>query len=295
LKQLLTSAPILKIANPNKDYIVCTDACKEGLGGVLSQQGFVICYESRKLKEHERHYATRDLELAAIVHALRKLRHYLMGKRFELRTNHNGLKYLFDQPTLNAREIRWLEFLCEYDFDIKHIKGKENKVVDALSKKVHELHAIAIRMYRTEIKDIILEAANVDLQYKGLVAKLQHRERPQTKESYTLGTDGLLLYKNRVYVPNVQELKLAILKETHNVAYARHPGYQKTVAAVKSHYFWPGMKKEIVEYIARCMECQKVKAEHRHPAGLLQPLPIAEWKWDVVTIDFITRLPRTSK
>jgi hypothetical protein len=140
-----------------------------------------------------------------------------MGRRFELRTDHNGLKYLFDQLTLNARQTRWLEFLCEYDFDIKHIKGKENKVVDALSRKVHELHATTISMYRTEIKDRILEAANVDLQYRGLVAKLQQRERPQTQGSYTLGTDGLLLYKNRVYVPNVQELKLAILKEMHNV------------------------------------------------------------------------------
>jgi hypothetical protein len=133
------------------------------------------------------------------------------------------------------------------------------------------------------------------LQYKRLVAKLQQHEKPQTKESYTLGTDGLLLHKNRVYVPNVRELKLEILKEMHNVTYAGHPGYQKTVAAVKSHYFWPGLKKEIAEYIARCMECQKVKAEHRHPAGLLQPLPIPEWKWDVVTMDFITGLPRTSK
>jgi ribonuclease HI len=182
---------------------VCTDACKEGLGGVLSQEGFVVCYESRKLKEHEKNYATHDLELAAIVHALRKWRHYLMGKRFELRTDHNGLKYLFDQLTLNARQIRWLEFLCEYDFDIKHIKGKENKVVDALSRKVHELHATTISMYQTEMKDRILEAANADLQYKNLVAKLQQCERPQTKEIYTLGTNGLLLYKNRVYVPNV--------------------------------------------------------------------------------------------
>jgi hypothetical protein len=90
-------------------------------------------------------------------------------------------------------------------------------------------------------------------------------------------------------------LKLAILKEMHNVAYAGHPGYQKTMAAVKSHYFWPGLKKEIIEYITRCMECQKVKAEHRDPTGLLQPLPIPEWKWDVVTMDFIIGLPRTSK
>jgi hypothetical protein len=90
-------------------------------------------------------------------------------------------------------------------------------------------------------------------------------------------------------------LKLAILKEMHNVTCAGHPGYQKTVAAVKSHYFLSGLKKEITEYIARCMECQKVKAEHRHPVGLLQPLPIPQWKLDVVTMDFITGLPRTSK
>jgi hypothetical protein len=98
-----------------------------------------------------------------------------------------------------------------------------------------------------------------------------------------------------VYVPNVQDLKLAIMKEMHNVAYAGHPEYQKNMAAVKSHYFSSGLKKEIAKYISRCMECQKVKAEHRHPAGLLQLLPILEWKWDVVTMDFITGLPRTSK
>jgi hypothetical protein len=147
LKKLLTSALIPRIADSNEYFLVCTDACKEGLGGVLSHNGFVIFYESKKLKEHERNYATRDLELAPIVHALKKWRHYPMGRRFEWRTDHNGMKYLFDQPTLNARQSRWLEFLCEYDFDIKYIKGKENKVVDVPNKRVRELHATTINMY----------------------------------------------------------------------------------------------------------------------------------------------------
>jgi hypothetical protein len=133
------------------------------------------------------------------------------------------------------------------------------------------------------------------LQYKDLVAKLQQGKMPQEVENYKLETCGILQYKNKIYVPNVQDLKLMILNEMHNVTYVGHPGYQKIVAAVKSHYFWPGMKKEIYEYIARCMECHKVKAEHRHPARLLQPLPIPEWKWEVVTMDFIMRLPRTGK
>jgi hypothetical protein len=113
------------------------------------------------------------LDLEAIVHALRKWRHYLMGKRFELRTYHNGLKYLFDHPTLNARQSRWLEFLSEYDLDVKNVKGKENKVDDALNRRVHELHAKTIIMYQSDLKHKILEAAKSDLKYKELVAKLQ--------------------------------------------------------------------------------------------------------------------------
>jgi hypothetical protein len=188
-----------------------------------------------------------------------------------------------------------LEFLYEYDFDIKHIKGKENKVADALNKRVHELHATTIIMYQIDIKSRILEAANAYLQYKDLVAKLQQGEIPQKMENYKLEADGILMYKNKIYAPNVQDLKLMILNEMHNVPYDGHPGYQKTVATVKSHYFWLGMKKGIVEYLARCMECEKVKAENMDRAGLLQHLPIHEWKWEVVTMDFITGFPRTGK
>jgi len=111
LKFLLTSAPILRIVDPNEDFVVCTDACKEGIGGVLSKNGHMIFYESRKPNEHGKLYATHDLELVAIVHALRMWRHYLMSKRFELRIDHCGLKYLFSQRTLNAIQSRWLEFL----------------------------------------------------------------------------------------------------------------------------------------------------------------------------------------
>jgi hypothetical protein len=191
------------------------------------------------LKEHERHYATHDLELADIVNALRKWRHYLMGKRFELRTYRNGLKYLFYHPTLNARKSRWLEFLSEYEFDIKNIKGKEKKVVDALSKRVHELHATSIIMYQSYLKDRILEAAKSNLQYKELVAKLQQDILQQKIEDYKLENDEILMYRDRIYVPNSQELKNLILREIHNVPYVGHPGYQKTIAVVKRQHYWP--------------------------------------------------------
>ena len=91
LKEMLTSAPVLKILNPDKNFVVFTYACQQGIGGVLNQNGQIMCYESRKLKEHEKNYATHDLELAIVLHALKIWRHYLMGKKFELRTYHHGL------------------------------------------------------------------------------------------------------------------------------------------------------------------------------------------------------------
>jgi hypothetical protein len=104
LKYLLTHAPVLKIVNPENDFLVCTDACKEGLGAFLMQEGNVVCYESKKLNEHEVNYVAHDLDLVAIVHALKMWRHYLLGRKFILMTDHYGLQHLFDQPKLNARQ-----------------------------------------------------------------------------------------------------------------------------------------------------------------------------------------------
>lgn len=95
----------------------------------------MVCFEWRKLKEHKKTYVTHDLEFVAIVHALKMLRQYLLGKRFELIIDHISVKYLSSQPSLNSRQARWMEFSCEFDFEIKHIKGKENKVVDVLRKE----------------------------------------------------------------------------------------------------------------------------------------------------------------
>jgi hypothetical protein len=295
LKELITSAPVLKIVDPNESFVVCTDACKEGIGGVFTQNGHVIGYESRKIEEHERNYATHDLELLSIVHALRMWRHYLMGKKFELRTYHIGLEYLFEQPTLNARQTRWLEFLSEYDFDINHIKGKENKVIDALSRRVHRMHATIVSMHQLDLKSIILDGLVTYQHYLQVKENLQQGDVQQKIKEYEIKEDGLLMHKNRIYVPSSGELRNLVLKEMHDVPYAGHSGYHKTITTVRSQFFWPGMKNDVVDYIARCMECQKVKAEHRHPAGLLQLLPIPEKKWEVITMNFIIGLPRTNK
>ena len=128
-----------------------------------------------------------------------------------------------------------------------------------------------------------------------LVEKLQQGKMLHKVEYYKLENDGTFLYKNRIYVPNSQELRIMALKEMHNVPYVGHSRYQKIVAVVKRYYFWSCTKKDIAKYIAICMECKKFNTKHRYPVGLLQPFPISEWKWEVVTMDFITGLPRTNK
>jgi hypothetical protein len=200
LKGILTSALILKIAYLDEYFVVCTNACKEGLGGVLGQKDHVVCYESRKLKEHLKNYATHDLQLAAISHALKMWRHYLMGRKFELRTDYCGLKHLFGQPTLNAIQTRWFEFLSEHDFEIKHIKGKEKQVVDALNKRSHEVHIATISMYMTDLKDKIIEDVNSDQQYLKIKETLQQGNFQQEFNFYELKGDGILMYKGKVYV-----------------------------------------------------------------------------------------------
>jgi hypothetical protein len=295
LKHLLTHAPVLKIVDPEADFLVCTDACKEGLGGVLMQGGSVVCYESRKLNEHEVNYVTHDLELAAIVHALKMWRHYLLGRKFVLMTDHCGLRYLFDQPKLNARQARWMALLSEFDFEIKHIKGKENRVVDALSRSMKTIHLAAVSTCETDVKERVRNAQETDTFFQTVTSYLQQEPTGIKYGGYQMMEGGLLTYRSRLYIPDCDDLKRFILDELHKRPYTGHPGYQKMITATRKQFYWPGLKKDIAEYLAKCIECQQVKAEHRHPAGLLQPLPIPEWKWETISMDFITGLPTSTK
>jgi hypothetical protein len=124
LKELLTTAPILKFPDMDMDFLVCIDASKEGLGEVLRKDGRVIAYISRKLRRYEENYATHNLELLAIVYALRVWRHYLIRQKIELKTDHCGLQHIFTQSDLNAQQWCWSKFLSEYDFEITYIKGR---------------------------------------------------------------------------------------------------------------------------------------------------------------------------
>ncbi|GKC78958.1 putative reverse transcriptase domain-containing protein [Tanacetum coccineum] len=182
LKQKLCSAPILALPEGTKDFVVYCDASLKGYGAVLMQREKVIAYASRKLKVHEENYTTHDLELGAVVFALRLWRHYLYGTKCVVFTDHKSLQYILNQKELNLRQQRWIELLSDYDYEILYHPRKENVV--ALMMTVHN-----------------------DL-------------------------------------PN------------------------------------------------KCLTCVKVKAEHQKPYGLLQQPEIPVWKWERITMDFMSGLPR---
>ena len=135
LKTALTTAPILTLPTDEGGFTIYCDASRVGLGCVLMQNVKVVAYASRQLKKHEKNYPTHDLELAAVVFALKIWRHYLYGEPCEIYTDHKSLQYIFKQRDLNLRQRRWLELLKDYDLTILYHPGKANVVAEALSRK----------------------------------------------------------------------------------------------------------------------------------------------------------------
>ncbi|WVZ70369.1 hypothetical protein U9M48_019043 [Paspalum notatum var. saurae] len=276
----------------------------------------VIAYASRQLRKHEANYPTHDLELAAVVHALKIWRHYLLGNTCHIYTDHKSLKYILTQLELNMRQRRWLELIKDYDLEIHYHPSKANVVADALSRKAHcnfiearptvrvlcceideiempteqhaELYSLIIE---PTIKDLVIAAQKQD---KGM-EHIREGISDKQKACFTLDEQGVLWFKNRLVVPKDMELRKKILDEAHTSLFTMHPGSNKMYQDLKQKFWWTRMKREIAKYVSECDICQRVKADHLKPAGMLQPLAVPAWKWEDVHMDFIVGLPRTQK
>jgi hypothetical protein len=218
-----------------------------------------------------------------------------LGRIFVLMTDHSGLSYLFDQPKLNVIQDRWMALLSEFDFKIKNIKGKENRVDDALSRSMKVVHLEAVSMSESDLKERVKSAQEIDAFFKTVTSYLKQELIGLQYEGYQMLNDDLLAYKGILYIPNCAYLKRFIMDELHKRPHIGYPCYQKMITTTRKLFYCPALEKDIDDYLAKYLECHQVKVEHQEKTGLLQPLPIFEWKWESISMDFITGLPISTK
>ncbi|GKB50454.1 putative reverse transcriptase domain-containing protein [Tanacetum coccineum] len=256
------------------------------------QRGKVIAYALRQLKTHEKNYTTHDLELGVVVFALKTWRHYLYGTKSVIYTDHKSLPHIFVQKELNMRQRRWIELFSDYECEIRYHPRKANVVADALSRnerlKPRRVRAMAVTI-QAGMREKIQAAQSEALKQENVIMENLHGLDQQMEKK-----EGESLYFiDRIWVPLVGSVRKLIMDEAHRSKYYVHPRADKMYHDLRDMYWWPGMKRDIATYVSKCLTCSKVKAEHQRPSGLLQQPEIPEWKWDKITMDFITKLPRS--
>ncbi|GJZ33389.1 putative reverse transcriptase domain-containing protein [Tanacetum coccineum] len=228
LKQKLCSVPILSLPEGSENFVVYCDASHKRLGAVLMRREKVIAYASRQLKVHEKNYTTHDLELGAIVFALKMWRHYLYSIKCVVFTDHKSLQHILDQKERNMRQRRWLDLLSDYDW-----LNLPKQILNAQSKARKEENFI-----------------NEDLH--GMINKLEPR------------ADGTLCLNNQSWILCFGDLRALIMHESYKSKYSIHPGSDKMYQDLKKLYWWPNMKAKIATYVSKCLTCAKAKGRSHY-------------------------------
>nr|GEW38171.1 putative reverse transcriptase domain-containing protein [Tanacetum cinerariifolium] len=267
--QLLCEALILALSEGDDDFVVYYDA------------------------SHQENYTTHDLELGAIMFALKIWRHYLYSPKCTVFVDHKSLQHILDQKELNMRQRRWLELLADYDCEIRYHPGKENVIADALSQKerIKPLRVRSLVMtIHPKLPSQIFEAQTEAIKEENIKAE---NLRGMDK-AFKVHPNGTRCIKNRSWLPLFGNLRDLIMHESYKSKYSIHPGSDKMYQDLKKLYWWTNIKAIIAEYVSKCLTCSRVKAECQKPSGLLIQPEIPTWKWERITMDFISKLLKTS-
>ncbi|WVZ58317.1 hypothetical protein U9M48_008598 [Paspalum notatum var. saurae] len=276
-KDRLTHAPLLQLPDFGKTFELECDASGVGIGGVLMQENKPVAYFSEKLSGPVLNYSTYDKELYALVRSLETICHSF---------DHESLKHIRSQLKLNRRHAKWVEFIESFPYVIKHKKGKDNVIADALSRRYAMLSQLDCRIFGLEsIKE---QYANDD-DFKDVIL---HCKQGRTWDKYVIN-EGFVFRANRLCIP-VGSVRLLLMQEAHGGGLMGHFGVKKTQDVLSTHFFWPRMKRDVERFVARCTTCHKAKSR-LNPHGLYMPLPVPSTPWEDISMDFVLGLPRTKR
>jgi len=315
LKKRMTTAPVLRLPDPTRPFIVTTDASDKGIGAVLEQEEDgvkrVVAYMSKKLSPAEQKWSTYAKELFAFTEALDTWHVYLKDKPFDWYTDHQPLKYFKTQkPRLN-RLRNYVDLTRDYEFETHYKPGRENVVADALSRRdranVELAHVDAgQRQTPEEFLASVRSGYASDRYFKEVLAAIRGTSEATEKTQRKLRRmfhhreeENLIYYVNgnppKLCIPSVPELRKRILDDHHDRPTAGHQGIAKTIASIKRLFYWPTITKDVRRYVLSCDPCQRNKPSHMLPVGLLQPLPVPGGRWQDLSMDFITQCPLTQR
>ena len=278
LKRRISSAPVLALPDPAKDYVLTTDASDAGLGAVLSQDNRPIAFYSKRLNPAQSRYTTGEKELLAIVSSLEHFRHLVDGKKIVVQTDHKNLVSALTREKLNARLVRAIVYLQQYDVVLRYIDGKSNHVADYLSRYPVMMASLAVfELSHHNFEDIVRETEG-DAEAQGLEQRKQGEKK-----------NGILYINGRAFVP--KGIRARIVGAHHDGAHAGHRGVVATLERIRRSFYWPGMEADVREHIQRCEVCQTTKANNSKPLGLTRPLELPSQRFQQISVDFITHLP----
>jgi hypothetical protein len=232
-----------------------------------------------------------DKEFYAIIQALKKWRYYLIPKEFVLYSDNHASQFMSQQDKMNQKHVKWVEYMQNFTFMIKHISGTANKVAETLSRKCLLLQEFRVKTLGFEnLKDMYADDVDFGEAYEAAENPVLRDRSPWVD---FLIQDGLLFKGNKLCIPDCS-MRENLVREKHNGGLAGHFGHDKTFAKLSESYFWPGMLAYEKRFVDRCRICQHAKGRKQN-IGLYQPLPILERPWDAISMDFVLGLPRTQR